>query len=434
MPSNPMINTIKNMLSSDKTLQPVNRFNLDQSIKFIEREYLEYMLVLLNEIIPKISNLITNLRKQNNWKNHLNFLLPLKNLNYNSEEEYLTIHNIEAHDVITNSIFQVFPNMHKEDVLDLTTKFSPLIEGHEIRVLEKNNIAVYLEIMYLLEYIDNINKLIIRYKKPDNNYSGTAHRSSSLKDIVKKQIKTLDERLTGSYFRIQNKDEREQTTFALNLLKKSQIPEHQNIMEQLNFAKILFGFDMKVFKATPNEQIALEQTTDFYNGVKTKPHELVRSVMIYMDVHFNKSKLDTKVKAEIILFITRFFYKQELDDSEKGKKNKLAFNKKHIGKEHRVKTILHDIPIYAYQYKSGTDFLTELIEVGLNDMMGLKNILEPNKPTEEEASWIYKGRNIVEVRKVFDLTKNQLKAVFYIEAKEQAKQEQNKLLDNSTQI
>jgi len=211
------------------------------------------------------------------------------------------------------------------------------------------------------------------------------------------------------------------------------MPEHKNIMEQLNFGKILFGFDMKFLDANNNEQKALEQTTNFYNGAKTKPHELVRSVMIYMDEHFNKSKLDAKEKAEIIMFISRFFYNHELKKAEEGK-NILAFNKKHIGKEYRIKTILHDIPIYAYQYKSGNDFLTELIELGFSDMMGLKNILEPDKPTEKEASWFYVGRNVVGARKVFGLTKIQLKAILYIEAKGQAKQEQNKLPDISSQI
>ncbi|NOR56785.1 MAG: hypothetical protein GQ531_11350 [Sulfurovum sp.] len=427
-----MIYTIEKILNNSKILEPIKDLNLYQNFKFIEQQHLEYILILLKEIIPKTANLITNPKKQNNWKNHLNFILPLKNLNYNSEEEYLAIHNIEIHDVIQNSISQIFPDMNKEDILELTSKLILLMEGHKIRVLKENNVAVYLEIMHLMGYINNINKLIMRYKKPYSNYNGTAHRSSSLKDIVNKQIRVLEERLDGAYFRIQNEDELEQTEYAIKILKTSLIPEHKNIIEQLNFGKILFGFDMKLFDANKNEQIALEQTTNFYNGSRTKPHELVRSVMIYIDEHFNKSTLDTKEKAEIILFISRFFYKQELEEAEKGK-NTLAYNKKHIGKEHRVKTILHDIPIYAYQYKSGIDFLTELTELGFSGMMGLKNIVEPDKPTLEEASAFYIGRNIVEVRKVFDLTKKQLKAILYINSKEQAKQEQNKLLDISSQ-
>ena len=104
-----MINTITRILNMNEMLQPFNNIDVYQNFKFFERQYLEYILILLDDIIPKVSNLITNPKKQNNWKNHLNFLLPLKNLNYNSEEEYLTIQNIEIHDVIQNSIYQIFP-------------------------------------------------------------------------------------------------------------------------------------------------------------------------------------------------------------------------------------------------------------------------------------------------------------------------------------
>lgn len=423
---------IENMLYKNIFLQTAEKIDYKQSIKFFDPILLEYFLILIKDIQPKLLNLITNSEKQTNWKNYLDFLIPIENLNYKSEDEYLAIKDITIENVIENSIIKVFPEIDKDELSELIEKFVLLIKGHKIRVLKHKEIPVYLEIIYLMEYIKNISKLLKHYKKPSSNYRGTAHRSSSLKDIVKKQIRMLDERLNGVYFKIQHEDEIEQTEIALKILSLSQLEEHKNIIEQLNFARIVFGLDMKFWNFSKNDKIAVKQVTNFYNGAKTKPHELVRSFMIYMDVHFDKNNLPSKEKAEIILDITRFFYKKELEVSEKSKRNNLAFNVTHIHKPSRVKTLLHNIPIYSYQYKDQMDFLDELLELGFNDMMGLKNILGEDKPTLDEASSPYIVRNIIDTRKQFGFTKQELKVLIYFASKSQTKQEQKKLLDISS--
>ena len=91
----------------------------------------------------------------------------------------------------------------------------------KIRVLLDENKEVYIEIINVLEYIKKIKELLKRYKTPSSDYKGTAHRSSSLNKIVNTQINMLESRLEGTFFRIQNDDEKEQTEIALKLLKRS---------------------------------------------------------------------------------------------------------------------------------------------------------------------------------------------------------------------
>jgi hypothetical protein len=209
--------------------------------------------------------------------------------------------------------------------------------------------------------------------------------------------------LEGSFFNLQNSEEIERTELMLKFLKLSLNEEYKGIFEFFNLTKILVGLDVKVLGATNNESMALSQVTDFYNGIRSEPHELLRSVMIYMREVFTKSSCPPEIKAENILNITRMFFSVELSKAEKGK-NKIPFTAKHIDKEYIVKTILHEIPIYTYSDPKKRNYLDELLDEFFKGIMGLQNIFEPNNPSEETISWFTKGRNIVKSRKEFGLS------------------------------
>lgn len=379
-------------------------------IKFVPEDYLR---ILTYEIIPKIINIFSNKEKQQNWQNLFNSILPKTHLNYSNEDTYLQANNLSRPDVIQNSIKQIFSNLNETDIFDLTIQLLPLTLGHKIKVIQDSGVAVYNEVIILMQYVKSNQDLVQRYKKPYSDNKGTGHRSSSLKNIVKTQINMLENRLNGSHFRIQSEDEITQTESMLNLLNNSQKTEYKNGIEFLNYGRLLFGLDIKLFDLTHNEKVAFEQVLDFHNGIRSKPHELIRSCMIYMDILFDKSKLDSREKAEHVLNITRFFFQDELKKAEKSKKNVLAFNHKHIDKPYRIKTVLHQVPIYAYSNNSSADFIEELMEIGVNGILGVKNMFESDKPTIEEMSWIAMARNVIHIRNEFNFTKKELKVLLY---------------------
>ena len=130
--------------------------------------------------------------------------------------------------------------------------------------------------------------------------------------------------------------------------------------------------------------------------------------MIYIDSQFVRCDLPTKEQAEYILDIVRFFFPSELNRAEKSKKNALAFTRKHIGKPHRIKTILHQVPIFAYTYKDSNDFLLEIFEYALAGLVGMPDLFEHEEDVIEEVPPFTIGRNIAELRQIFCLTKQEL--------------------------
>ncbi|MCD6654204.1 MAG: hypothetical protein LT067_05505 [Sulfurovum sp.] len=407
--------------------------NINHEFKNInETKILKHFEMLQNQILPKFLNSINNPQKQQHWQNSFNFIFPQSHLNYSSEEAYLEKYSITKEYVIKNSILQIFPNIDKDDLFDLCTHFMPLMENHKIRVLINEEIAVYFELMNLMEYVRQIQELVERYKKPYSDNKGTAHRSSSLKVIVKTQINMLENRLKGSFFRIQNKDEIEQTELSLRLLKKSQEEQYKNIMENFNYLNLLVGLDAKLLNFTKNETIALEQVLNFHNGIRSTPLELIRSVIINFDAQLNKANLSAEDKANNILYITRYFFHEEFKKAEK-QRNNLTCNKKHIGKPYAIKTILHQIPIFAYKYKNSNDFISEYIESIVNGIAESQNLFESGNITAKEVSWIHIGRNMVNTRKEFGFLKEELKALLFFIEQMQVIQEENILPNNTIQ-
>lgn len=405
--------------------------NLNHELKDMnETEASKYTQIFATQTFPKFLNSINNPQKQQRWQNSFNLVFPQSHLNYSSEEAYLEERNITKKDVIKNSILQIFPNIDKDDLFDLCTHFMPLLENHKIRVLLHEEIAVYFELMNLMEYVRQIQELIGRYKKPHNDNKGTAHRSSSLKAIVKTQINMLENRLKGSFFRIQNKDEIEQTELCLELLKMSQEEQHKNIMEIFNYLNISVGLDAKLLNFTKNQIIALEQVLNFHNGIRSTPYELIRSVMINFDAQLNKANLCDEDKANSILYITRYFFYKEFKEAEK-QRNNLTYNKKYIGKPYVIKTILHQILIFAYQYKNTNDFISESIEFVINEITESQNLFESDNTTVKEISLIRIGRNMINIGKEFGFSKKDLKALLSFIEQMQVTQEEN-ILPNNT--
>ena len=78
MSENQILNTIKNILSNNKNLQPFSTFNFYQPIKFYEARHLEYIIVLIEQVIPKLFSQITNSEKQDNWKNYFTRVIHIR--------------------------------------------------------------------------------------------------------------------------------------------------------------------------------------------------------------------------------------------------------------------------------------------------------------------------------------------------------------------
>jgi len=263
-----------------------------------------------------------------------------------------------------------------------------------------------------MEYIQKIRKLIGQNKVSESEHRGTAFTSKP-KSMIKTQINFLDEKLNHSYYSVQSEDEKEQTEFALKLLKVPLEDQYNNMPEHLNIGKLLFGLDVELLDANHNQITALEQTFKVYNGKKTSDIELVRNVMIFFNALFEKCTLSSQEKAEYILEITKILFLDVFKQANSEKRDNLVFTKIHIDKDWGVKTVLQNTLIFNYQTETSQDILFELVQTGFNDLQGLQSIYEPDFPTEEEVSDFYRLRNLLKNSKIFNYSKDELKALLF---------------------
>lgn len=346
----------------------------------------ETIQTLYDEILPTFLGLISDSSKIQNWEAFINHYLPKESLQYESEEAYLSEKNLSVDDVIKNSIEEVFADLDPQDSDDLVQLFKPLLIGYRIRELLENHNAVYVEIINFLTYIKNIQSLLSVYKKPRSDRRGTAHLNSSLKTLIKSQLKMLSERLEGSYFILQSSNEIEHTKLLIKYLEIYKCDQQRDFYEIINLLGVIVGINVNILGLNEQEIQALDQISGFYNGMKTQPYELVRSVMLYANTIFKECILPLGDKAENIENIARIFFNDIFVKARQGKKDKLPFTEKHISKNIVVKTVLHQTIIFTYDNPRRPNFLNKYIEVFLRDMEELNKNIKSGQLIKDDLS------------------------------------------------
>jgi len=369
--------------------------------------------ILLKQIYPKITSLITNQENKNKFENFVNRFSPYNSLGHPSEESFLLTYQLTTDKIVENSILYNFQELQSYELRGLKKAFLSLCQKSKIGVITETQIPVYIELIDCLSYIKSIQNLLLQYPKHDSDHKGTAHRSSSLKKLITSQIKTLEGRLDHTYFPITSTKEIEKIKVQLRFLKKTLEKEYSNLPEYFNYVKVQYGLDSALVDMSEDEQQIFDQLLNFYNGIKSSIEELLRSVMIELNFKFSTSAIDPNKKAEAINEVIRYLFHDELRCLQK-QKNKAIFSKNDVSKAYKIKTILHDIPIFTFDHGGGQDFLSEFMTVGISAIMGIKNLFEPDKPEFENISNIEFLRNIIIWKNALGLTKEERKVFFYL--------------------
>ena len=363
--------------------------------------------IFYTNIIPKFLNNFVGISKRDFWQGYFDSINPEKSLDYFSEKSYLESKNITTEQIITNAIKYIYNNLHSDDYKILNTYFEKLISNEKIKVLREKKLSIYKEIIDVLSYVKQVKQLIKNYPLQSSEHMGTAH-TSNYKSLVRTQINKLEDRLNHPYFPLKNKEEIEYTNYTLKILNYSLDEKCKNLPEYFNYINTSVGLDAEVLGSDKKELDYIKSFLNFYNGIKTTKIELVQSVAILINMTFKTSIIEDKEKAEAISNIIEMFFLDEITEYNKTKRT-FTYNARDIQKNSRIKTVFHDVVIYAYNYSNSNNFMEELLMTGVSSILGINNMFEPDKPSEDTISNFTSLRSIVEFKKASGFTKVELK-------------------------
>gem|GEM_PF-1955319 len=374
-----------------------------------------YIKIFQYKIVPKFLNNFISDYKKERWQKHIDALIPKTSFGYASEEAYIEANKLTKKSIVLNSLKHIFNDeLDFEKYEILKDCFVELISTERVRVIRDNGLAIYKEIIDICFYIKQIQTVLEKYPFRTSEHKGTAH-TTKFKSLIRTQINKLKERLNHPYFPITNQYEIKDTKMILKLLNVCLDKELKNIPEYLNFINTAYGLESKILGLKEYELRIIKIFLTFYNGVKTERIELVQSVAILLNDVFIKLDIEANQKAELVLSITKVFFTDEIKNYNKNNnKRTFTYNAKSIEKKSRVKTVLHDTLIYAYDSSRGSDIISEMLTIGLNSILGIKNIFEPEKPTEDEISDIQMIRSLIHVKNEFGLSTLELKVMLYL--------------------
>lgn len=410
-----------------------------QVIHWLPHEY-KYYVDCLQHTFKHTFASIQNKSIKQKWESTYNYLFPKNSLSYKSDEDYLIDNHLTKEEVITNSICHVLKEIDQKDLEWLIEKFTILTTYNKIKIAhyETKSIPIYPEIIFALNYIQSIKKLLKKYPKNFANHLGSRYRSSSFENLVMIQIKGLKERLENPFFPLDNQDEIDKTKLQIRFLELTLQDDFKFFPELFSYARSLVGLDATVLDMSPFEQKVMAQILSLLNGAKTQTEEYVKSVMIYLRVLSktpnDASSQELKNLADSILDIAQYFFHdvfQKAKDDKEIRFNQLTYTKKYPLKAYHIKTIIDDIEIYTYTHKNSFDFLKDIQTAYFQDLFGIKNVFDPSLPNEEEITEFQQFKNMLRRLKELHMTKQDIRALFKVVEFITITSEQNKLRVNS---
>ncbi len=363
---------------------------------------------LQNSIIPKLSQLIPDLYHKEKFDGAINFLLPKETLGYPDIQTYLDEKRLLPFDIALMSVNYCMPNLDVKSKKRLAACIVPITDNMSLRLDKSIDQTIYKEVVIILEYIKKIHALLDTFPKYWNNHQGTKFRSSSEKNLIKAQLTSLKNRLDHPYFPIVCQEEIKKTKLLINLIEMLSKPEYRYIPECIDFINNLFSIEiLHHFGLTEAEILVLKQSNNFFNGIRTKKHEIIKSVGIYIQIQISRKSLSLKEKrtyAEAIQDILEYFFKKSYPN-ELNKKG-MYFTGKNFDKTPILKTILDDTQIFRYQtsLQQVDSFSRAVIEF-------IKNMAEVDHSTTKEISGYKLAKNLLMELKGFNFTKNDIRAL-----------------------
>lgn len=385
------------------------------------KDYMEIMKSITNKMISGI----VDKNKKQVWENYTNYLLPKNSLGYPSEEAFLKDKKLTREQVIKNSILFIYPKTDSERLNYLSQQFKILVKKHKIRINKKSKKAVYSEIIFILNYIKSIDALIKKYPQNWSNYYGTKFRSSSEQNLIKTQLNYLQECLDNPFFPVINKQERKKIKTQIKFLKEASKPENEGFSEIFNRSNSRLGINHKLMGFSKFEQNIIKQIISFYNGIRCKKEELVKSTKILMrEISNIREDTDYQDLIDSIENIAYDFFDYVYKESKKKSESKdkrirsqsaykqLKFTIKQLSNESHVKTVIDDIEIFTYTHTNTFNFDKTMNLVVIKSIFGIQNMLEPNLPTLKDATKYHMLKHSLVFKKEMGFTKKELR--YYI--------------------
>ncbi len=368
---------------------------------------------LQNSIVPKIIQLISDQQHKEKFDKIMNFLLPKETLDYPDQQTYLDEKRLLPFDIALMSVNYCMPDLEEKKKKRLAAYFVPLVTSFGLRVDKSTHQTIYKEVVLILEYIKKINALLDSFPKHWNNYQGTKFRSSSEKNLIKAQLTSLKNRLDHPCFPVTCKEEIEKTKLLINFIEMLSKPKKRHIPEWIAFVDNFFSIKtLHRFGLTEVEVLVLKQSSNFFNGIRTKKHEIIKSVGIYIQkqIQISLKQLTIEEKrtyAEAIQDILEYFFKKSYPD-ELNRKG-MYFTSKNFDKDPTLKTFLDDTQIFRYQTSpQQVDSISRCVIEFMEDMA------ETDHDTPKEFSRYKLLKNLLTELKGFNFTKNDIRALITI--------------------
>ncbi|NPA29178.1 MAG: hypothetical protein GXO33_03240, partial [Epsilonproteobacteria bacterium] len=347
---------------------------------------------LQNSILPKLSQCIPDPSHKEKFNNTMSFLLPKETLGYPDSQTFLNEKRLLPFDIALMSITYCMPDLDKKRKRQLASYFVPFASNLSLRVDKVTNQTIYKEVVLILEYVKKILVLLDEFPKYWNNYQGTKFRSSSEKNLIKAQLASLKDRLEHPCFPVTCQEEIEKTKLLINFIEMLSKPENRHIPEWIAFVNNFSSIEiLHNFGLTKIELDVLKQSSNFFNGIRTQKHEVIKSVGIYIQIQISRKPLTSKDKrayAEAIQDILEYFFKKRYPD-ELNRKG-MCFTAKSFNKTPMIKTHLDETPLFRYQTSSRQiDPLTRcFIEF-------IETMTEINDDSSEEISGYIFAKNLL---------------------------------------
>jgi len=386
--------------------------------------------LLQNSIIPKFLNIFNDESKRKKVQKYFSTLLPEKVIDIN-QEEYAHRKNLSKEEIIKNSLQYSKLDIDREDSEYLIKHFEHILHNPKLRIDTNTNVVIYLEVIQILTYAKQIQSLIDNHPKNYSNHHGTKYRSSSEKNLVKTHLLHLQERLDNPFFKFDDPKIIRITQEQIRIVKLFQTKEYKTLPNALNWVESFIGLDNNILQCTPEELEVIRQVLSLFNGIRTTKEAYIKSFMIFTSVQCNLNTDNNQqnvVYANSMLEIAKYFFNDIFILDAKKKKKTLNFTKNNLKKDWYNKTIINDIPIFAYITRHHTDFFIKYAIVGIADMMKLSSSDIFNDETIE-VSTIAPLRNLYRVLKKFNFDKTDTRTLIQLS---QATDKQKLLLDSSS--
>lgn len=331
---------------------------------------------LQNSITPKFIALISNPKKRQSMQRTFAILLPQSTLDI-STEEYIQQSDLDYFTIIQNSFEMIEYSFDPEDIQEVSRILEPLSEKYSLRIIKQSDTPIFIEVVNILNYVVQIEKLIKSYPKRNANHYGTKHRSSSEKNLIKTHRAHLVERLDNPFFEIDDAELVELTKLQIEYIDQFQSKINKTLPEVLNWLENFIGLDNKLLALLPMQLKALKSVLSLFNGIRTSREKLLESVAIHtlMQSKLNlEDDKNNKIYADAIYSFINYMFNDIFIENSKKNKRTLTFNENTIIKPHYAKTVINDITIFAFTTGTAEDFIQKYLFEGLTDMAKIQSL------------------------------------------------------------